>query len=31
MSAGFTLGKTAAGEPFVVDPRDMTTHGVIVA
>ena len=27
---GFRLGTTAAGEPFVVDPRDLTTHGVIV-
>jgi Helicase HerA, central domain len=28
--AGFRLGTTAAGEPFVLDPRDLTTHGVIV-
>jgi len=27
---GFRLGKTAAGDPFVLDPRDLTTHGVIV-
>ncbi len=29
-SGGFRLGTTAEGEPFVVDPRDLTTHGVIV-
>jgi Helicase HerA, central domain len=28
--ADLTLGKTAAGEPFAVDPRDLTTHAVIV-
>ena len=28
--AEFTLGTTAAGEPFTVDPRDLTTHAVIV-
>ena len=29
-TTGFTLGKTTAGEPFLLDPRDLTTHGVIV-
>ena len=28
--AGFRLGTTAAGGPFVLEPRDLTTHGVIV-
>ena len=27
---GFRLGRRADGEPFVLDPRDLTTHGVIV-
>jgi hypothetical protein len=27
---GFRLGTTAAGEPYVLDPRDLTTHAVIV-
>lgn len=29
-SDGFTLGTTADGKPLVVDPGDLTTHGVIV-
>ena len=28
--SGFELGKTAGGEPLVLDPRDLTTHAVIV-
>ena len=28
--SGFQLGETAAGEPLVLDPHDLTTHGVIV-
>lgn len=28
--SGFQLGKTSGGEPLVVDPRDLTTHAVIV-
>ena len=27
---GFRLGTTVAGDPFVLDPRNLTTHGVIV-
>jgi hypothetical protein len=27
---GFTLGSSADGKPLVVDPGDLTTHGVIV-
>ena len=30
MADGFALGKTLAGEPLALDPRDLTTHGVIV-
>ena len=30
MAGGFALGTTVGGEPFSVDPRDLTTHGVIV-
>ena len=30
MASGFGLGTTVGGEPFAVDPRDLTTHGVIV-
>ncbi|MBA3346993.1 MAG: ATP-binding protein, partial [Actinobacteria bacterium] len=30
MAGGFTLGTTVAGEPYVIDPRDLTTHAVIV-
>src|SRR5688572_33462966 len=30
MAGGFGLGTTVGGEPFEVDPRDLTTHGVIV-
>ncbi len=30
MASGFGLGTTTGGEPFVVDPRDLTTHAVIV-
>ena len=30
MAGGFALGTTIGGEPFSVDPRDLTTHGVIV-
>jgi len=29
-SLGFRLGATVDGEPFVLDPRDLTTHAVIV-
>ncbi|MCP9485918.1 MAG: DUF853 family protein [Gaiellaceae bacterium MAG52_C11] len=29
-AAGFRLGATDAGEPLVLEPRDLTTHGVIV-
>jgi len=29
-AGGFALGRTVAGEPFVLDGRDLTTHGVIV-
>jgi ElaB/YqjD/DUF883 family membrane-anchored ribosome-binding protein len=30
MADGFALGKTLAGEPLALDPRDLTTHGVVV-
>ncbi len=30
LTSGFQLGATIGGEPFAVDPRDLTTHGVIV-
>src|SRR6187551_1558716 len=30
MAEGFQLGTTTAGEPFALDPHDLTTHGVIV-
>lgn len=30
MSDGFTLGTTTDGKPLVLDPGDLTTHGVIV-
>ena len=30
MPGGFALGTTVGDEPFAVDPRDLTTHGVIV-
>ncbi|HXH88937.1 MAG TPA: ATP-binding protein [Gaiellaceae bacterium] len=30
MADGFTLGTNSDGEPLVLDPRDLTTHGVIV-
>ena len=30
MAAGFALGTTLGGEPFTLDPRDLTTHGVVV-
>ena len=30
MASGPALGKTVGGEPFAIDPRDLTTHGVIV-
>ena len=30
MAEGFTLGTTTDGQPLVLDPGDLTTHGVIV-
>jgi len=30
MADGFTLGTNSDGEPLVLDPSDLTTHGVIV-